>query len=115
MKPFNTLNQYIFTMVFGLLLSFGYAAKPKNVYFTGSWDGNLIQINNPQAVGKNQFCVTKIFINGKKIKTDYKTQGIEFNPSDYGFSEGQELLIQIIHGDDCEPTFHSQGFHPQRD
>ncbi|MCB9194807.1 MAG: hypothetical protein H6598_01100 [Flavobacteriales bacterium] len=115
MKTFNTPKQYIFTIVFGLLTILSFAGKPKTVYFTGTWDGNMIQINNPQEVGKNKFCVAKIYVNGKKIKTDYKTQGIEFDLSAFGFKEGDELLIQIDHSSDCEPTFHSEGFIPQRD
>jgi hypothetical protein len=108
-------NQYIFTMVFGLLLFSAYAKPPKTSYFVGKYDGNLIQINNPQVVNKKQFCVLNITVNGKKIKTDYKIGGVEFNPSEYGFAEGTELLITISHRKDCEPTFHSQGFKSQKD
>lgn len=115
MRLFNTLKQYIFTIIFGLLVLTAMAVKPKTSYFTGKWDGNMIQINNPQKANKNKFCIKKIYVNGKKIRTDYKSQGIEFNPGDFGFTEGEELLIEIIANDDCEPSFHSTGFIPQRD
>lgn len=108
-------KQYIFTIVFGLLLTLTYAKPPKTSYFVGKWDGNTIQINNPQVVNKKQFCILNITVNGKKIKTEYKIGGIEFDPSEYGFKEGAELLITISHRKDCEPTFHSKGFRPQKD
>ncbi|CAG5087610.1 hypothetical protein [Parvicella tangerina] len=115
MRPFNPPKQYIFTIIFGLLVIVATAGKPKTSYFTGKWDGNMVQINNPKRANKNKFCIKKIYVNGKKIKANYKSQGIEFDPSAYGFEEGQELLIEIISKDDCEPTFHSEGFIPQRD
>lgn len=115
MRPFTTPKQYIFTIIFGLLVLTATAGKPKTAYFTGKWDGNMVQINNPQKANKNDFCIRKLYVNGKKIKVNYKSQGIEFDPSEYGFKEGDELLIQIISNNDCEPTFHSEGFIPQRD
>jgi hypothetical protein len=108
-------KQYIFTMVFGLLLFYASAKPPKTSYFVGKWDGNTIQINNPQVVNKKKFCVLNITVNGKKIKTTYKIGGIEFDPTEYGFTEGTELLITISHRSDCEPTFNSKGFKIQKD
>lgn len=108
-------KQYIFTMVFGLLLIYPYAKPPKTSYFVGKSDGNLIQINNPQVVNKKQFCITNVTINGKKIKTDYKIGGVEIDLTAYGFEEGTELLVTITHKNDCEPTFHSAGFKSQKD
>ena len=61
------------------------------------------------------FCVKKIVINGKKIKTNYKIGGIEINPEELDFKPEEELLIQIDSKKDCEPTFHSKGFRVQRD
>jgi hypothetical protein len=115
MRQLLTPKQYIFTIVFGLLLNIGYAQKTKTTYFVGVWDGNMIQINNPNVVGKNSFCVQKIVINGKKIKTNYKIGGIEINPEEFNFKPEDELLIQIDSKKDCEPTFHSKGFKLQRD
>lgn len=115
MRPFNTPKQYIFTIIFGLLVISATAGKPKSSYFTGKWDGNMIQINNPQKANKNKYCIKKVYVNGKKIKVNYKSQGIQFNPGQYGFNSGEELLIEIKQNDDCEPTFHSEGFIPQRD
>lgn len=115
MKHFITPNQYIFTIVFGLLFNFAYAGKPKTTYYTGVWDGNAVQLNNPNVVGKNKYCIVKMTVNGQKIKTNYKIGGIEFDPATYGLKEGDELLISIISQSDCEPTFHSKGFNQQRD
>lgn len=115
MRLFNTHKQYIFTIIFGLLVLVATAGKPESSYFTGKWDGNMVQINNPKNANKNKYCIKKIYVNGKKIKVNYKSQGIEFNPADYGFEEGQDLLIEIQAKDDCEPSFHSEGFIPQRD
>ena len=115
MRPFKTPNQYIFTIIFGLLVIVATAGKPKSSYFTGTWDGNMVQINNPQKANKNKYCIKKIYVNGKKIKVNYKSQGIQFDLSAYGFTAGEELLIEIIQNNDCEPTFHSEGFIPQRD
>jgi hypothetical protein len=108
-------KQYIFTIIFGLLLVSGYAKPPKTTYFAGKWDGNAVQINNPQVVNKNAYCITQITINGKKVKTIYKIGGIEFDPASYGFEPQSQLLIAIKHRHDCEPTFNSSGFKVQRD
>jgi hypothetical protein len=108
-------KQYIFTMIFGLLIFQLWAKPPKTTYFVGKWDGNTVQINNPQIVNKNAFCIAEIMINGKKVKTNYKIGGIEFDPATYGFVSGTELLIAIKHRHDCDPTFHSSGFKVQRD
>jgi hypothetical protein len=108
-------KQYIFTMIFGLLVLQLWSKPPKTSYFAGKWDGNVVQINNPQVVNKNAFCITQITINGKKVKTMYKIGGIEFDPKDYDFEAGTELLIAIKHRQDCDPTFQSSGFKVQRD
>ena len=115
MKHSVTTKQYIFTIIFGLLISVAHAKKPKTTYYVGVWDGTAVQINNPNVVGKKKFCVLSMTINGKKIKTNYKIGGIEFNPADYGFKEGDELLFTMNSRQDCEATFHSKGFILQRD
>jgi hypothetical protein len=102
-------------MIFGLLMLSALAKPPKTSYFVGKWDGNAIQINNPQVINKTSFCITQITINGKKVKTTYKIGGIEFDPATYGFEPEAELLIAIKHRHDCDPTFHSSGFKVQRD
>ena len=102
-------------MIFGLLVITATAKKPKVVYYVGVWDGNAVQINNPNVVGKNKYCVQNMTINGKKIKTDYKIGGIEFNPANYDFKEGDEILLTLYTRTDCEVTFHSKGFILQRD
>ena len=115
MKHSVTLKQYIFTIIFGLLLVSAQAKKPKTTYYVGVWDGTAVQLNNPNLVGKKKFCVKSIIINGQKVKTNYKIGGIEFNPSDYGFNEGDEILLEIVSLPDCAATFHSKGFSIQRD
>lgn len=115
MKHSVTLKQYIFTIIFGLLIVSAQAKKPKTTYYVGVWDGTAVQLNNPNVVGKRKFCVKKMTINGQKIKTNYKIGGIEFNPADYGFKEGDEILLEVISLADCEATFHSKGFSIQRD
>jgi len=93
----------------------GAEAKNKETYyFVGVWDGNTVQINNPNVVNKNKYCISLIRINGKKVKTNYKIGGIEINPSNFEFKEGQEFLIQIDAKKDCEPSFNSSGFNIQR-
>jgi hypothetical protein len=115
MKHSISLKQYIFTIIFGLLVFTATAKKPKVVYYVGVWDGTAVQINNPNVVGKNKYCIERMTINGKKIKIDYKIGGLEFNPADYGFKEGDEVLLTLMTKSDCEPTFHSKGFSLQRD
>lgn len=107
------MSRLIFTMVFGLLLFSATAGNGKPFYFVGVWNGNALQINNPNVVNKNKFCVSSIRINGVKVKTNYKIGGIEIDPANYGFKKGQELLIEISGKKDCEPTFHSEGFNLQ--
>lgn len=107
------MPRLIFTMIFVLLLFSATAGNKKPYYYVGVWDGNALQINNPNVVNKNKFCIKSIRINGAKIKTNYKIGGIEINPASYGFEVGQEFLIEIMANKDCEPTFHSEGFKLQ--
>lgn len=108
------MKQYIFTIIFGLLV-FGASAKhKKSYYYVGVWDGNSVQINNPNVVNKNKYCISLIRVNGKKVKTNYNIGGIEFNPASLEFKQGQEFLIEIVAKKDCEPSFNSKGFSIQR-
>lgn len=107
------MKHFLFTILFGLLCVTLTANGGKTLYFVGVWDGNSIQINNPQRTDKNKFCINKIQINGVKIKTDYKTGGIEIDASALGFKAGDQMLIEIKTEGDCDPSFHSAGFHIQ--
>ena len=101
-------------MVFGLLVFSAHSKSKQTYYFVGVWDGNVVQINNPNVVNKNKYCISLIRINGKKVKANYKIGGIEFNPSALELKEGQEFLIEITAKKDCEPSFNSKGFRLQR-
>lgn len=109
------MKHYLFTLIFGLLFISASAGKLKTSYFSGVWDGKIVQIINPRIVGKNKFCIKKIYINGVKIKVNYKAGGLEINPSDYGFSPDDELLIEVKSLSDCDAKFHSEGFILQKD
>jgi hypothetical protein len=114
MQPQNT-RQYIFTLLFGLLLNSAFAGDGKTYHFTGVWDGNSVQIINPQEIGKNKFCIQKMYVNGVKIKGKFKTGGIELDLTDYGFTKDDDLLITITCKSNCNPSFHSEGFILQKD
>jgi hypothetical protein len=113
-QPWNT-KQYISTLFFGLLLNTSLAGNGKTYHFTGVWDGNSVQIINPQVVNKNKFCIHKMYINGVKIKGKFKSGGIELDLSDYGFTKDDDLLITMECKSDCNPSFHSEGFILQQD
>ncbi len=108
------MRQLIFTIVFGLLVISAFAGRKKSYYFVGVWDGKEVKINNPNVVNKNKFCIKYIRINGVKIKANYKEGGIIIDPKTYGFSQGKEFLFEIVANEDCEPSFHSEGFKMQR-
>jgi len=104
------MKNFLFTILFGLLTVTLTAGGGKTYYFVGVWDGNNIQVNNPQQTDKNKFCIKTIRINGVKVKADYKIGGIDIDAKALGFKSGQELLIEINTKEDCEPSFHSEGF-----
>lgn len=108
------MKQYIFTIIFALLILGAQAKHKESYYYVGVWDGSSVQINNPNIVNKNKFCIGLIRINGKKVKTNYKIGGIEINPANFEFKKGQEFLIEIVAKKDCEPSFNSTGFKIQR-
>jgi len=115
MAHISKLKQYIFTTFFVLLLVTSYAGKGKTYYFTGSWDGNMVEIFNAQQMNKNKFCIKKVYINGKKIKMNYKNSLLDINPEAYGFKKDEEFLIQIDTQGNCRPDFNSEGFILQKD
>ncbi len=99
------LKQYIFTTFFALLLVTSHAGKGKTYYFTGSWDGNMVEILNAQMMNKNKYCIKKVYINGRKLKINYKTSVLDINPEDFGFKKKYGIFNSNRHARRLQTRF----------
>jgi len=60
------MKQYIFTIIFGLLILWPKKKNKETYYYAGVWGGSTIQRNNTNLAHKNMYFSSLIRINGEK-------------------------------------------------
>ena len=66
---------------------------------TGKYSGHNLVVTNPESEGV--FCITDIFVNGKKI--DYTENSSSFEIPLDGFLKNETVSVQISHHENCTP------------
>ena len=74
------MKQYIFTIIFGLLILGPKKKNKETHYYVGVWGGSTIQRNNTNQAHKNMCFSGLIRINDEKVNENYNIGGLEINP-----------------------------------
>lgn len=74
----------------------------QEIKIDGTYDGKNLYINNPSS--GNSFCVTEVWVNGKKTRDEVNSNSFEIDFSQMSIEKGSNLNIRIFHKNGCKPT-----------
>lgn len=75
--------------------------KAQEISIDGVYNGKNLYILNP-SVG-NSFCVSEVWVNGKKTKDEVNSNSFEIDFSLLGIQAGNTVRIRIFHSNNCVP------------
>jgi len=90
--------KYLFTIA--LLLS-GITVFAQEIRLDGIYNGNNLYINNPNS--GTLFCVSEIWVNGKKTRDEINSNSFEIDFSQLSIEIGSNVHIRIFHKNGCKP------------
>jgi hypothetical protein len=73
----------------------------QEVSVEGTYNGKNLFISNP-GVG-NGFCVTEVWVNGKKTRDELNSNSFEIDFPQMGIEIGSNIYIRIFHRNGCQP------------
>lgn len=91
---------FLLSVFFVFVTSLGFS---KDLVITGYFQGDNLYVLNPFAEDGESFCITDVFVNGEKAKTQIKSSSFELDLTLYGLEQGDSLSVLIKHKDGCDP------------
>lgn len=74
----------------------------QEITIEGTYDGKNLYVNNP-SVG-NGFCVTEVWVNGKKTRDELNSNSFEIDFSQMALEKGTNVNVRIFHRSGCKPV-----------
>lgn len=78
----------------------------QEIKIEGTYNGKNIYINNPSS--GNGFCVTEVWVNGKKTRDELNSNSFEIDFSQMGIEKGSNVNVRIFHKNGCKPEIINQ-------
>lgn len=93
-------NQLLTLLLF--LLPCAYAhAQLDSLVISGTYQGKALYVQNPYITAQNQFCISRVEVNGTAILDHPRASAVRVDPGYLGIAIGEVVEIVLLHWPDC--------------
>lgn len=89
---------FVFLLIFGSIVS---DSKAGEIIVAGSYQGKNLYVQNPFTGNLQDFCTVEVFVNNTRSNANLNSSAFEIDLSHFQLND--EVLIKIVHKDDCKP------------
>jgi hypothetical protein len=89
---------FIFLLIFGSIV---FDSKAGEIIVAGSYQGKNLYVQNPFTGNLQDFCTVEVYVNNTRSNTNLNSSAFEIDLSHFQLND--EVLIKIVHKDDCKP------------
>ncbi len=106
MEGFNIVVMISFKSI-GLLFSFFITSLVSGqiLSVSGYYEGMNLFVSNPIKNDGYGYCIHKVLVNGIVLPASIQTDYFEIDMSLFNIKKGEEVFIELEHGEGCLPTF----------
>jgi len=91
-----------------LLLFFGFwvgFSEAQILSISGQYEGMNLFVSNPIKTDGYGYCIDKVLVNGIILPASIQTEYFEIDLGLFQFKKGDDIFIELEHGESCMPTF----------
>ena len=96
------LNKVQTVILFLLFSFFGYG---QILSVSGYYEGMNLFVSNPIKNDGYGYCIHKVLVNGNVLPASIQTDYFEIDLTLFSLKKGDEVFIELEHGDGCTPSF----------
>lgn len=91
------------TLLLSLLITVGAAGQILSL--SGYYEGMNLFVSNPIKNDGYGYCIHKVLVNGNVLPASIQTDYFEIDLSLFNLKKGEEVFIELEHGEGCLPSF----------
>jgi hypothetical protein len=95
---YNKSILFVLSLIFGLMI---FESKAGEIIVAGTYQGKNLYVQNPFTGNLQDFCTVEVFVNNTRSNSNLNSSAFEIDLSHFQLND--EVLIKIVHKDDCKP------------